>query len=106
MSKCYFKFNHNKKLQKSIKKIVNIKSLDLLNEKLTNIDKAKEDAQAAKEAKEEAKRLAAEKAKEERKKNNDSWTELHQRRLKHMSEVQGKLDEKDNKLKDMQMNRL
>jgi len=65
MSKCYFKFNHNKKLQKSIKKIVNIKSLDLLNEKLTNIDKAKEDAQA----KEEAKRLAAEKAKEERKKN-------------------------------------
>lgn len=69
MSKCYFKFNHNKKLQKSIKKIVNIKSLDLLNEKLTNIDKAKEDAQAAKEAKEEAKRLAAEKAKEERKKN-------------------------------------
>jgi hypothetical protein len=69
MSKCYFKFNHNKELQKSIKKIVNIKSLDLLNEKLTNIDKAKEDAQAAKEAKEEAKRLAAEKAKEERKKN-------------------------------------
>jgi hypothetical protein len=65
MSKCYFKFNNNKKLQKSIKKIVNIKSLDLLNEKLTNIDKAKEDAQA----KEEAKRLAAEKAKEERKKN-------------------------------------
>ena len=37
---------------------------------------------------------------------NDSWTEVHQKRLKHMTEVKSKLDEKDNKLKDMQMNRL
>ena len=37
---------------------------------------------------------------------DDSTTEANQKRLKHMSEVQGKLDEKDKKLKDMQMNRL
>jgi hypothetical protein len=74
MSKCYFTFNHNKELQKSIKKIVNIKSLDLLNEKLTIIDKGKRDAQAAKDAKrlaflkkEEEKRLALEETKKKMK---------------------------------------
>ena len=74
MSKCYFTFNHNKELQKSIKKIVNIKSLDLLNEKLTNIDKKEKDAQAAKDAKrlafqkkEEEKRLALEETKKKMK---------------------------------------
>ena len=37
---------------------------------------------------------------------DDSATEANQKRLKHMTEVQGKLDEKDKKIKDMQMNRL
>ena len=69
LSKCYFTFNHNKELQKSIKKIVNIKSLELLNEKLANIDNGKKDAQAALEKKKEEERLAEEKAKEERRKN-------------------------------------
>jgi hypothetical protein len=69
LSKCYFTFDHNKELQKSIKKIVNIKSLELLNEKLANIDNGKKDAQAALEKKKEEKRLADEKAKEERRKN-------------------------------------
>jgi hypothetical protein len=62
MSKCYFKFNHNKELQKSIRKIVNIKSLVLLNKKLKDIDKVKKDAQAA----QDAKRLAFEKKEEEK----------------------------------------
>ena len=69
LSKCYFTFDKNEKLQKSIKKIVNIKSLDLLNEKFSNINKEKKDAQTALEKKREAKRLADEKAKQERKKN-------------------------------------
>ena len=75
LSKCYFTFNNNEKLQKSIKKIVNIKALDLLNQKLANIYKGKKDAQLALEKKkeekrlaDEEKRLAKEKEKEERRK--------------------------------------
>lgn len=37
---------------------------------------------------------------------DESPMEANQKRLKNMSEVQGSLDEKDKKLKDMQMNRL
>ena len=69
LSKCYFTFNNNDKLQKSIKKIVNIEGLNVLNEKLYIIDKEKKDAQTALEKKREEKRLAEEKEKEERKKN-------------------------------------
>ena len=37
---------------------------------------------------------------------DDSATEANQKRMKHLTEVQNDLDEKDKKLKDMQMNRL
>ena len=69
LSKCYFTFDNNDKLQKSIKKIVNIESLNILKEKRSIFDKEKKDAQIALEKKKEEKRLAEEKEKEERKKN-------------------------------------
>ena len=69
LSKCYFTFDKNDKLQKSIKKIVNIESLNILKEKRSIIEKEKKDAQIALEKKKEEKRLAEEKEKEERKKN-------------------------------------
>ena len=68
LSKCYFTFDNNDKLQKSIKKIVNIESLNILKKKRSIFDKEKKDAQIALEKKKEEKRLAEEKEKEERKK--------------------------------------
>ena len=69
LAKCYTTFDKNEKLQKSIKKIINIKALDNLNQKLSVINKDKKDAQTALEKKKEEKRLALEKEKIERKKN-------------------------------------
>ena len=68
LSKCYITFDKNEKLQKSIKKIINIKALDILNEKGTSIDKAREEQRLALEKKKEEQRLALEKEKIERKK--------------------------------------
>jgi len=90
MSKCYFTFNHNKELQKSIKKIVNIKSLDLLNEKLTNIDKGKKDAQAVKDAK----RLAFEKKEEEKRLALEKWKEVMRKYIQIIDKyIEGLVDE-------------
>ena len=69
LSKCYFTFDNNEKLQKSIKKIVNINALDVLKEKRSNIVKEQEEKRLAQEKAKEEKRLAEEKEKEERKKN-------------------------------------
>ena len=72
LTKCYFAFDKNEKLQKSIKKIVHIKGLEIYNdiqnkERISRERKKEEQRLAAEKAKEEE-RLAAEKAKEERKK--------------------------------------
>ena len=69
LAKCYITFDKNEELQKSIKKIVNIKALDVFKDKQSNIVKEKKDAQTALEKKREEKRLAEEKEKEERKNN-------------------------------------
>lgn len=45
-------------------------------------------------------------AEEENENLDDSTAEADTKRRKHIDEVQSKLDEKDKKLKDMQMNRL
>ena len=66
LAKCYTTFDKNEKLQKSIKKIINIKALDNLNQKLISIYKDKTDKRLAEEKKKEEKRLAEEKKKEEK----------------------------------------
>ena len=66
LTKCYFSFDNNEKLQKSIKKIVNIKVLDALNEKRKQINMTNEEKRRALEKAKEEKRLALEKAKEEK----------------------------------------
>ena len=68
LAKCYTTFDKNEKLQKSIKKIINIKALDNLNQKLISIYKDKTDKRLAEEKKKEEKRLA-----EEKKKKKNVW---------------------------------
>ena len=51
LAKCYTTFDKNEKLQKSIKKIINIKALDNLNQKLISIYKDKTDKRLAEEKK-------------------------------------------------------
>ena len=69
LTKCYFTFDKNEELQKSIKKIVNIKGLEIYNNMHTSNTNKKEEERLALEKKKEEERLAEEKAKEERKKN-------------------------------------
>jgi len=68
LAKCYIKFDKNENLQKSIKKIINVQSLDILKEKHLAEEKEKEEKRLALEKKNEEKRLAKEKEKEERRK--------------------------------------
>ena len=72
LTKCYYTFDKNEKLQKSIKKIVNIKGLEIYNDIRVDISNTQEKErilrEKEKERKKEEERLAAEKAKEERKK--------------------------------------
>jgi hypothetical protein len=80
LTKCYFAYDKNEELQKSIKKIVNIKGLEIYNDIRVSIankheeeriarEKKQEEERLAREQEEEEKRLALEKRKEEMKKN-------------------------------------
>ena len=80
LTKCYFTFDKNEELQKSIKKIVNIKGLEIYNDIRASIatkqeeerivrEKKEEEERLAREKKEEEKRLELKKMKEERRKN-------------------------------------
>ena len=76
LTKCYFAFDKNEELQKSIKKIVNVKGLEIYNDIRITIANKQEKERLALEKKKEDERLALEKkkeeerrAKEERKKN-------------------------------------
>ena len=80
LTKCYFTFDKNEELQKSIKKIVNIKGLEIYNDIRASIatkqeeeriarEKKEEEERIAREKKEEEKRLELERRKEERRKN-------------------------------------
>jgi hypothetical protein len=64
--KCYFSFDNNEPLKRSIKKIVDIKTLKGLNDTLVKVKKDRDDKQLAEEKAKEAKRLAEEKANEEK----------------------------------------
>jgi hypothetical protein len=69
LTKCYFTFDKNEELQKSIKKIVNIKGLEIYNNIHTSNTNKQEEERLAREKAKEEERLAEEKAKEERKNN-------------------------------------
>ena len=66
LTKCYFAFDKNKELQKSIKKIVNIKGLEIYNDIRLTIATKHEEERIAREKKEEEERLAREKKEEEK----------------------------------------
>jgi hypothetical protein len=65
LTKCYFTFDKNEKLQKSIKKIVNIKGLEIYNDISTAMAKAQDEERLKREKEKEEKRIALEKKKEE-----------------------------------------
>jgi hypothetical protein len=64
--KCYTTFDKNEEIRKSIKKIINIKSLDILSGKYISINKDKTDKRLALEKKKEEQRLAFQKKEEEK----------------------------------------
>ena len=66
LTKCYFAFDKNKELQKSIKKIVNIKGLEIYNDIRLTIATKHEEERLAREKKEEEERLARKKKEEEK----------------------------------------
>ena len=65
LTKCYFTFDKNEKLQKSIKKIVNIKGLEIYNDIRTAMANAQDEERLKREKEKEEKRIALEKKKEE-----------------------------------------
>jgi hypothetical protein len=66
LTKCYFAFDKNEELRKSIKKIVNIKGLEIYNDIRLTIATKHEEERLAREKKEEEERLAREKKEEEK----------------------------------------